>query len=1070
MSLPPLDHAAYTIGWICALPKEMTAAIAMLDNVHEGLPQPVSDYNNYSLGSMGSFNIVVVCLPSGDFGSHQASAVAARMLATFPNLKMGLMVGIGGGVPSEENDIRLGDVVVSTPAKGFGGVVQHDMGKHTKDGGWVRTGSLNGAPMILKTTISKLISFHQIQGKRTEFYLSEMLERHPNLSTQFARPAESSDVLYEPEPEDPDTLTDWVEVARDPRSPEDSIKIHYGLISSGNQVIKSGRQRDLISSRLGGVLCFEMEAAGLMNELPCAVIRGICDYADAHKKKEWQDYAAAVAAAYAKELVNALPTTILETQIILPALSNHLADLQIEPPNFVGREQELSTLLEWASSKEICRNMAVFGLGGVGKTQIALEFAYRTREQKPYCSVFWVPVTDYLAFKQAYKQIGQVINIPRINDNGEDGMQLVKEALSDSKRVGSWLMIVDNADDMNMIFRQPTDTELIVPGLIDYIPSSPNGLTLFTTRNRKVAVRQAANNIISLEIMVPEDASKLLAKSILRQEILLNVDAVRELLGLLGFLPLAIIQAAAYINENDTTIEEYRSLYNESETEVMEVLSEDFEVPGRYKTIKNSIAATWLVSLGQLTHTNPVAIDYLSFMACLSSSNISPSLLLPAPSKKQGLEAIGALKAYSLLRKRDDGPNFDIHPLVHLATRNWLRSERKLQLWTSSAVLRLVELLPEGGHENRPTWTAYLPHARYLLNSAAVAAADGDEKVVVLAEKLGKCHYSNGEYSEAHRTYEQALELRVKISGLENRDTMRNMFGIAEALSHQGKYKEAEAQHRMILELRKKVLGQEDPEVGRSMNYLAQAMYEGGRFVESEQMHRAALALQNEVLHPEHPNALSTTSYLAQAIGQQGRYKEAEELYRELLATRIRVQGEEYPATLATMSCLGATLGDLGNYSDAEHFHRRVLDLRVMILGNRHPHTCITKRWLAEALLHQEKYEEAYRLNREALDVQTDVLGLKHPSTLLTLVNRGDIFFHQGQIGRAEKVYRQALDFQIEYRGSEHPETLKSMDSLANVLNKRGNHDEAKELYEKVFEARVRILGPGHPKTLATPH
>lgn len=709
--------------------------------------------------------------------------------------------------------------------------------------------------------------------------------------------------------------------------------------------------------------------------------------------------------------------------------------------------------------------MAIFGLGGVGKTQIALEFAYSTREETPNCSIFWVPATDHLAFEQAYKKIGQALNIPGIDANGADIKQLVKDTLSD-KRIGPWLMIVDNADDINMVFRQPTSVEIIAPALIDYIPFSPNGSTLLTTRNRKVAVNQAANNIIFLEIMGPEDAKRLLGRSLLRQEILSDANATKELLGILGFLPLAIIHAAAYINENDTTIDEYTSLYNDSEIGVMKVLSEDFEVHGKYKTMENSIATTWLISLSQPTRANPVAIDYLSFMACISNHNISPLLLLLAPSKKQALEAIGALNAYSFIRKREDGPNFDIHPLVHLASRNWLRNEKKLQMWTNRAISRVTELLPDGGHENRTTWTSFLPHTKYLLISAI--AMGSELQVVALAEKLDKCLYSNGEYIETYQVYERALELRTKASGLENRDTLRIRFGMAEALNNQGKYKQAELQHREILELRKELLGPTDPDVGRSMNYLAQALYDGGKYVEAEQVHREALALQNEVLHPEHPNALTTTGYLAQTLSKQGKYEEAEEMHRNLLKTRVRVAGEEYPETLATMSCLGVAQGDLGNYADAEQTHRRVLGLRVKVLGNRHPQ--ITKRWLADALLRQAKYQEASRLNREALELQMELLGPSHPNTILTLGNLGDMLFVQGENSRAEEVYREVLDRQLKVLGPEHPETLGGMNSLANSLYNQGKHAEAKEMYEKVFEARSRILGPQHPKTLATPH
>ncbi|KXH61054.1 hypothetical protein CNYM01_11557 [Colletotrichum nymphaeae SA-01] len=853
-----------------------------------------------------------------------------------------------------------------------------------------------------------------------------MVRRHPNLYPEFTRQDSLSDILYEPEPANSDEFEGWKEVTRPPRQPHELIKVHYGLISSGNQVIKSGRRRDAISASLGGVLCFEMEAAGLMNELPCLVIRGICDYADAHKNKKWQEYAAAVAAAYAKELVVALPKTLSEKHVVQAQTGSPSAVLdnsnimQIQPRDtgprwivpfsrnmqFVGREQELSTLRQWSSSTDVCHNMAIFGLGGVGKTQIALEFAYRTKQEHPNSSVFWVPATDLLAFEQAYKQIGQTLNIPGIDARGADVKQLVHDALSDTRRTDPWLLIIDNADDIDVFFRQPSDSETIPPALIDYIPSSLYGSTILTTRNRRVAVKQAASNIISLEIMGPDDAYELLQKILLRRDLLSSAASARHLLSLVGYLPLAIIQAVAYINENDTTIETYTDLYNDSEPEVMKVLMEDFEVHGRYKTTKNSIATTWLVSLSQLTRANPVAIDYLSFMACISNHNIPQSILLPASSKKQDLEAIGALKAYSFISKREDGCSFDIHPLVHLAMRNWLRSENRLQLWTSNVTLRVVELLPDGGHEERSTWIQYLPHAKYLLNSAG-DVLEGDIQVVVLAERLGKCLYSNGEYSEAHEVYERALELRTKASGLEHRATLHNMFGVAEALNHQGKHREAELKHRRLLELRKTVLGPKDPDVGRSMNYLAQAMYDAGRYTEAEQVHRDALALQNEVLHPEHPNALTTTGYLAQTLGKQGRYEEAEQMHRSLLETRLRVMGETNPATLATMSCLGVAQSDLG-------------------------------RWLADALLHQEKYDEAYNLARETLKTQTKLLGAKHPNTVLTLGTLGDVLFAQEQTDRAEKVYRQTLTLQVQILGPEHPETLETSDyqSFIYIYNK----------------------------------
>jgi tetratricopeptide (TPR) repeat protein len=710
--------------------------------------------------------------------------------------------------------------------------------------------------------------------------------------------------------------------------------------------------------------------------------------------------------------------------------------------------------------------MAVFGLGGVGKTQLALEFAYRTKDRTPGVSIFWVPATDSLAFEQAYIEIGRACNVPGIDAKGIDVKQLVKDALS-HKNMGPWLMIIDNADDTSVVFRQPVEGGLFSPALADYLPSSPDGSVLFTTRNRKIAVKQASSNIICLEMMGPDEAQDLLKRSVVDQDVVSDDAANKELLNLLGFLPLAIIQAAAYINQNDTTIDEYTSLYDDNETEVMKVLSEDFEPEGRYQASKNSIATTWLISLSQINRTNPTAIEILSFMACLTNQNIPQTLLPPIPSKKLGLEAIGALKSYSFIKKRKDSNDFDIHRLVHLATRNWLRSEGKLHVWVDKAIARLGELLPAGGHKDRSTWTAYLPHANHLLDASEHTKVGLN--MVVLAEKLGQCLYSNGEYYEAQRAFERAISLRDEFSGLENRDALWSMFGLAEALNHQGKHKLAECHHREILELRKKVLGPKDPEVGRSMNYLAQALYDGGDYFEAEKWHREARALQIEVLHLEHPNTLTTTGYLAQTLGKQGKYQEAEEMHRALLETRLRVQGEEYPGTLATMSCHGVAQGDLGNHADAERIHRRVLSLRLKILGRRHPHTLITQRWLADALLRQGKYDDAYTLNQDTLKVQMETLGPKHPNTLLTLGNLGDILLFQGKPNRAEPVYRQALALQSEVIGREHPETLDSMYGLAKSLEKQpGKEGEARDFYQRTLDSRMKVLGQEHRKTLET--
>jgi nucleoside phosphorylase len=325
MSLKTLSHNDYTVGWICALPLEMAAAKAMLDEVHTKLPQDPSDHNTYTLGAIYGHNITIACLPSGVYGTTSTAIVAAHMLFTFRAIRFGLMVGIGGGVPSKDVDIRLGDIVVSKPADTFSGVVQYDYGKTISGGLFQRTGALNKPPGVLLTAVSNLQADHLIGISQIPKVLSDLVVMYPEMS-QFTYRGQQHDQLFEAEYDHIgsgntcDNCDRNKLVSRESRV-KTSPRIYYGLIASGNQVMKHGMTRDKMAQELG-ILCFEMEAAGLVDHFPCLVIRGICDYCDSHKNKQWQEYAAATAAAYAKELLSVISVRhILKTDTASSTLS-----------------------------------------------------------------------------------------------------------------------------------------------------------------------------------------------------------------------------------------------------------------------------------------------------------------------------------------------------------------------------------------------------------------------------------------------------------------------------------------------------------------------------------------------------------------------------------------------------------------------------------------------------------------------------------------------------------------------------------------------------------------------------
>ena len=321
-------------------------------------------------------------------------------------------------------------------------------------------------------------------------------------------------------------------------------------------------------------------------------------------------------------------------------------------PHFVGRESQVNELRARLSSDDHCQRVAVVGLGGVGKTQVVLEFAYQTREVSPDCSVFWIPAVSSATFEQAYLKIGQLLQIDEITKENADVKQLVKTRMSQESS-GKWLLILDNTDDIDMLYKKAYGDNGSF-ALIDYLPASRYGSIIFTTRTQKAAVKQAGNNIIKLYEMDQVEAKSVLEKSLVETDILKEEEAAVKLLELLTCLPLAIIQAAAFINANELSISAYIALYENGEDEIIKLLSEDFEDQGRYrdKDMKNPIATTWLISFNQIRDNDPLAAEYLSFMACLVPQGIPKSLLLPAPSKVEMTKAIGTLTAYSFITKR----------------------------------------------------------------------------------------------------------------------------------------------------------------------------------------------------------------------------------------------------------------------------------------------------------------------------------------------------------------------------------------------------------------------------------
>ncbi|PLN78803.1 nucleoside phosphorylase domain-containing protein [Aspergillus taichungensis] len=618
------SYVDYALAIICALPLELAAVKVMLDEVHAELQLESSHQCSYILGKIRDHKLVVACLPSGVYGTTSAAVVTAYLRSTFPNIRYGLMVGIGGGVPSEAADIRLGDVVLEADDK-----------------------------IRRSDTISQSIAC--------------VLSQNPDMHAEFSRPTEEDRLFPSTDPSGMpgETGQPVLRALRGSNEPH----IYYGIIASGNQVMKDGQTRDQIARRLNA-LCFEMEAAGIMNHLPCLVIRGICDYCDSHKNKQWQGYAALAAAAYAKRLLSVLPTAQFS-----PSQAARQSSFMVpfdRNPHFRGRTGELERLEALVLRSKQIRRAAISGLGGVGKTQIVINLAYKIHDQAPQRSIFWIQATSVDAVEKSFADIGHAVGLPNTTP---DNIKADVKAYLSSERAGSWLLIVDNADDADMWMAPST-------ALKDFIPRSDTGFTIFTTRNQQLATRLVGREIIKVPELDDQLAKDLFRASLVDEDLVTDDQSATMLLHQLGGLPLVLIQAASYINQNCISLKDYLLLLNEQEHIKVELLSQDFEDDYRYEETQNPVATTWLISFEQIRRSNPLAEEYLSHIACIDHRDIPLSLLPRKGSPVEQQKALGLLKAYSFITQMTDSEFLNMHRLVHLATRNWLRSENLLEGWT----------------------------------------------------------------------------------------------------------------------------------------------------------------------------------------------------------------------------------------------------------------------------------------------------------------------------------------------------------------------------------------------------
>jgi len=641
--------------------------------------------------------------------------------------------------------------------------------------------------------------------------------------------------------------------------------------------------------------------------------------------------------------------------------------------DFVGRESILAQLLERippGADKDDCQRTAIEGLGGVGKTQIALQAAFRVRDEHPNCSVFWVPAVDATSFENAYREIGRELGVEGIDGAQADVKALVRAALP-TKIVGSWLLIIDNADDVDLLVGASS--------LAGYLPFGYNGSILFTTRNHEVAVRLdiPERNIIPTTEMDTAEATMLLRRGV-KESQMRDTNSTTALLGVLAYLPLAIRQASAYMAKTGISTTRYLEHCRSSDKHWIKLLSKDFEDQGRYKTIQNPIATTWVISFDQISRSSQLATTYLKSMCFLAEKDI-PLALLPAGDELEIDEAFGTLKAYAFATEREHA-SYDMHRLVRLAMRNWLEREEELEEQVTSTLKRLDDVFPIPRFNNRDLWHRHLPHVLAALEFRD-ACVDKMPKGYLLW-KVGVCYYLLGNFHRAEQLYREASTLIETVRGKKHLDTLNSKNHLARTLNNQGKHEEAEEIHRQVLELRETTLGREHRDTLCTMNNLACALDNQGKYKQAEEMHRQALKSRETTLGRQDSHTLESMNNLAIVLHNQGKFKEAEQMHRQVLEVEETVRGAEHLDTLGSLRNLASTVDDQGRYKEAEEIQGRALEGYRRVLGPEHPRTLGTMSHLATILQHQGRYDEAEQMHRRAAELMEKVLGRKDRSAI----------------------------------------------------------------------------------------
>ncbi|PQE27730.1 hypothetical protein CJF31_00009955 [Rutstroemia sp. NJR-2017a BVV2] len=622
---------------------------------------------------------------------------------------------------------------------------------------------------------------------------------------------------------------------------------------------------------------------------------------------------------------------------------------------------------------------------------------------------------------QSFREIANYVKIPGRQDLQVNIFQLVHDWLR-NERKGKWILILDNADDAGFLTQAQSTSDIRQTNsmgsgkpLVAYLPQCPNGSILITTRSKSAALKLVEQrDIITVEPMGEVDAQGLLEKKLGRSNE--SNDAV-ELVAALEFMPLAIVQAAAYICQRAPrySVQDYLRDFQRSDRKRMSLLNFEGERLRRDWEAKNSIIITWQISFDHIRKTRPSAADLLSLMSFFDRQGIPESLLQSREEQGNSQQdeketnddnhadltnftdydedsssqsTIGdrfekdilALRDYSFISIAADR-TFEMHRLVQLATRKWLQAHKQQERWKKQFIKNLDAELPMWDYENWVKCQTLFPHAQ----SALAQQPEEQDVLRDWASILYKAAWyarEMGKGTEAEEMSIRAMNVRKKILGQEHNSTLASITMVGLVYSLRGQWDAAEQLAVQVMETSKKKLGADDPNTLTSMVNLVSIYYSQRKWDIAEELCMQVMETSKEILGADHPATLISIGYLASIYNNQGRWDAAEELAVQVLETRRKKLGADHPDTLVSMGHLALIYNDQGRWDAAEELAVQVLETRRKKLGADHPHTITSIGNLAITWKKSGRVIQAVRLMEECIEAWKRVLGFEHPNTL----------------------------------------------------------------------------------------